>query len=516
MLNIILHNGGLKVLMGNNRRLGAFLSYVYMVVNVVVLLIYVPVLLNTIGKEEYGIYQLIGSVMAYVISINGVLSAGVGRYYCKFLAEGQFDKAENTLAISRRLYGILSIIALVLVGVLTVFFRKAYSGLFSDTQINECTAMLFILGINTVVTMSNSISIAAITAYERFAFLKLSSLVVVVVQPFLVIILTTIYPRALTVALVVLAMNLACSFAQGLYRKFVLKVGRNYYGWDSKLAKSLLGFGGAIMMVTIADQIFWKTDQLIVGYLFGASSVAVYAIGAQIYQVYMNLGSAAGAVFLPRVSELYHKNHDLKGISDLFIRFGRLNCILLLYILGAFALFGQEFIQLWVGDGFFDSYLVALIVMVPFTIDLIQNLGLTILQVTNQYYFRGFIYLFIAIVNIFLTFALLSIFGLPGAAISTAVSMFLGNGLIMNWYYSRKVGLDVSRFWMEICYIVFPALLATGLTLLIYLSIPFQWGRLCHFLIGCAVYSFLYLVFEWRFGFNSYEKNLINKVLKMH
>ena len=41
-----------------------------------------------------------------------------------------------------------------------------------------------------------------------------------------------------------------------------------------------MSFSGGIIMATIADQIFWKTDQLIVGYLFGAEFVAVYSVGS--------------------------------------------------------------------------------------------------------------------------------------------------------------------------------------------------------------------------------------------
>ena len=495
--------------MANSRRVGAFLSYVYMAVNVVVQLIYVPLLLGAIGRDEYGMYQLIGSIMAYVISINGVLSAGVGRFYCKYIAEGDREKAENTLAISRRIYWIMSALALLAVGILTIVFRIVYSSSFTPAQIEECTAMLLVLGINTVVTMNNTVSIAAITAYERFVFLKLSSLIVLIAQPILVIYFTGLFPNALTVTVVILAMNAACAFVQSLYRRNILKVGRSYFGWDSKLAKALLGFSGAIVMVTIADQIFWKTDQLIVGYMFGAGSVAVYAVGAQIYQMYMNIGTAAGAIFLPRVSELYHKNHDFKGLSDLFIKFGRLNCLLLLFVLGGFTVFGQDFIKMWVGDGYFDSYLVAMIVMIPFTIVLIQSLGLTILQVTNQYYFRGTMYLTVAVLNIFLTFAFLALWGLPGAAISTAVSMLVGNGLIMNWYYSRKVGLDIRRFWKEILSIFLPAFAATALSAAAYFIIPFSHSGLMSFLLGCGVYGCLYVIFEWQFGMNFYEKGLL-------
>lgn len=180
--------------MANSRRVGALLSYVYMAVNVLVQLIYVPLLLGSIGRDEYGMYQLIGSIMAYVISINGVLSAGVGRFYCKYIAEGDREKAENTLAISRRIYWIMSVLALLAVGILTFIFRIVYSSSFTSAQIEECTGMLLVLGINTVVTMNNTVSIAAITAHERFVFLKLSSLVVLIAQPILVIFFTGFSP----------------------------------------------------------------------------------------------------------------------------------------------------------------------------------------------------------------------------------------------------------------------------------------------------------------------------------
>ncbi len=500
--------------MANSRRAGALISYVYMAVNVLVQLIYVPILLGSIGQDEYGMYQLIGSIMAYVISINGVLSAGVGRFYCKYIAEGDSRTAENTLAIARRMYLAISAVVLIVVAVLAVAFRFAYSASFTAAQVDECTAMILVLGVNACVTMNNTVSIAAITAHERFIFLKLSSLFTLILQPVLVIVLVGIFPNALTVTLVVLAMNCACALVQGMYRRKVLGVGKAYFGWDSRLARGILTFGGAVIMVTIADQIFWKTDQLIVGYIYSASAVAIYAVGAQIYNVYMNIGIAASSIFLPRISELVHRDHDMEAVSDLFIKFGRVDSLLLLFILGGFAVFGQDFFLMWVGDGYFDSYLIAVIVMVPFTIDLIQNLGITIMQVLNRYYFRAVMYLVIAVINIFLTIALLSIWGLPGAAISTAVAMFIGNGLIMNWYYYKKIGLDIPRFWREVAQVAIPAFLAAGAIGIAYFLLPVPHGEFVPFACGCFAYGLVYVALEWRFGMNAYEKGLVTGFLR--
>lgn len=41
-----------------------------------------------------------------------------------------------------------------------------------------------------------------------------------------------------------------------------------------------------------------------------------------------------------------------------------------------------------------------------------------------------------------------------GCALGTAISMIVGNGLIMNWYYQTHIGLDMRYFWKNILKIV--------------------------------------------------------------
>lgn len=72
-------------------------------------------------------------------------------------------------------------------------------------------------------------------------------------------------------------------------------------------------------------------------------------------------------------------------------------------VLSGFVIFGKEFITLWVGPVYEPAYAMAIVVMVPFTIDIVQNLGLTILQVMNRYGFRAKMYFIAACLNIIST-----------------------------------------------------------------------------------------------------------------
>lgn len=276
---------------------GAIVSYAYTFVNSIVSIIYVPLLLSSIGREEYGLYQLIGSIMAYIVSINGILASGVGRYYCMYKAEDDQTKMENTLAIAKRMYWALSVVTVAVILIVSMAFRTIYSTSFSQALVDEGSAMLLVLGVNCIVVMNNAITIAAITANERFVFLKGTQLVSLVVQPVIVVAVAQLVPSAIVVSIVALLTNIVCAAVQRVYARHILHIRYTFHGWDRALAHGILGFSVAIILVTLADLIFWKTDQLIVGYLFGADSVAVYSIGAQIYQAYMNIGIAVSSCF---------------------------------------------------------------------------------------------------------------------------------------------------------------------------------------------------------------------------
>ena len=67
----------------------------------------------------------------------------------------------------------------------------------------------------------------------------------------------------------------------------------------------------------------------------------------------------------------------------------------------------------------------------PFTIDLIQNIGLSILQARNEYNFRAKVYFCMGIFNLCLAIPLAKMYGGIGCAFATDLSMFIGNGLVI-------------------------------------------------------------------------------------
>lgn len=496
---------GSLVKIESSRKFGVIISYAYSIVQILVQLLYVPILLKGIGQAEYGLYQFVGSIMAYLTVINTVLASSVTKFYSKAYLQNDSELMENTLAIAKRLFWIISIVAVIVIFFVGMIVVHSYANSFSGPQLYEMSLMFVVLAADMVVVMNNIISIAVITAHENFVFLRLSQLVTAIVQPLLVVVFMRFWPSALLVTCMTFLANLLCALIQRLFVSNFLKAKSTFHGMDWKLAKEMLLFSSAVILVAFSDQIFWKSGQLILGYFYGADLIAVFAIGAQIYSVYMVLGTSISTVFLPKVTDIaLHSDCVAKELSYLFIKVGRISFYVAFLVLSGFTIFGQEFVTLWAGSDFSDAYWVALIVMVPFTVDIIQNLGLTIMQVMDVYQFRGYMNTCIAVINVFMSVLFCKMYGVTGAAISTAISITIGNGLIMNVYYFKKLNLNILLFWKSITSIFVPLFVTGCVFYIIWAFLGLHgWGAL---VAGGLSYSILYAGVSYILCFDSYEK----------
>lgn len=479
--------------MMSERKKGAILSYIQVVLSVAVSVIYVPVLLRYLGQSEYGLYQIVGSFFSYISVFESCMSTGVLRNYCNALGSQDKEAADVTLSMAKVIYRVMAAL-MVVAGVIVLFaFRSFYASSFTASELKESSAILLLLFANMMVTLLGSVYLTILTGHEKFTFLKVLAIIIQVAQPFFVILCVRKIPYAITVSTVIVVFNVLTVLMRYLYVTRKLKIRIVKKKRNRKVIGEIVGLSATILLGCIADQIFWKTDQVILGKLFSTTVVAVYSVGAQIYMMYMQFGTQIASVFYPKVSILYQEENGLQKVSDLFIRVGRATFFVILLVLSGFIIFGREFLLVWVGEGYEEAYWVAIIVMLPFSIDLAQNLGLCILQIKGQYGFRAKIYFLSAVLNIVTTVLFTKLIGIVGAALSTGVSMFLTSGLIMNWYFQRKAGLDIKKFWKETAPVIITAVLLTMSALILKQQLKIEpAGSIWKFGAGVLLYTALY------------------------
>lgn len=490
----------------NQLKVGALLNYIIIGLNAFVGLVYTPYMLHKLGQSEYGLYSLVGSVIAYLTLMDFGFGNAVVRYTAKYRAEGKHEEMYYLFGMFFFIYAVISLLGLG--GGLALYFNV--DAMFGDTmttlELDKAKLMMLILTFNLVFTFLFQIYSSIVTAFESFVFLKGIQVVRIILQTLIMVLVLFLGYKAIAMVIVVTFFNLTTLIANYVYCKSKLKIKIKFGYFDKSLLKEIGLYSFWIFLNLIMNKVYWSTGQFVLGAVSGTIAVSVFSLAILLEGMYMNFSTAIASVFLPRVTSMVACHKSDKEISDLFVRTGRVQYIVMAFILSGFLIFGLSFIHIWAGAEYTDAYYISVMFFLSLLTPLIQNLGITILQARNQMKFRSLLYLFISILSLLAQIILSKMFGALGCAIAISLALLIGQGLIMNIYYQRRQHLDIRRFWGEIGKMsVFPTVITVvGIMVLRYININ-TWFEL---VIGIIIFILIYAPMFWNFSMSQYEKNL--------
>ena len=377
----------------NQLKAGAVLNYVVIGLNSLVGLLYTPYMLRMMGQSEYGLYSLVASVIAYLTIMDFGFGNAIIRYTAKFRAEGRQQEQYAMFGMFLILYSVIGILAF---GAgLGLYFNV--EALFGDTmtvvEVERAKVLMIILIFNLAVTFPLSIFGAVVTAYEDFIFQKVVQIVRILLNTVVMICLLKMGYRAVAMVVVQTLFNLVTLLLNYYYcrRKIGIRIVFGRFRWGFLREVTVYSFW--IFLNAIMDRIYWGTGQFVLGATVGTAAVAVFAVAIYLKDMYYSFSTSISGVFLPKVTAMITTGASEQTVSDLFIRIGRIQYIVLAYVLSAFILLGRPFIALWAGEGYDETYVIALMFFASTLIPMIQNLGITILQARNEMKYRSILIL---------------------------------------------------------------------------------------------------------------------------
>lgn len=493
----------------NQLKAGVVLNYVVIFLNTVVGLLYTPYMLRMMGQSEYGLYSLVASVIAYLTVLDLGFGNAIVRYTAKFRAEKKTEEQYEMFGMFFLLYLVIGIIAF---GIgLGLYFNvdTLFGNTMTAVELGRARIMMLLLVANLAFTFPMSIWGSIIQAYEDFVFQKSLNIIRIILNTAVMICLLHFGYKAVAMVVVQTIFNVLTLVINFIYcrRKLNIHIYFRFKHFHWGFLKEVAIYSFWIFLNAIMDRVYWSTGQFVLGAMVGTAAVAVFAIAIQLEGMYMQFSTAISSVFLPKVTAMVATNRSRKEISDLFIRTGRMQYIVLAYILSGFIIFGRQFIELWAGADYTDAYIISLLFFIPLTVPLIQNLGITILQARNEMKFRSVLYIIIALVSLAMQIVLTRFFGGIGCAMGVSGALVVGQILIMNVYYRRRQDLDIKTFWKEISKMsIIPIVLIFSSMLFIrhFFALD-SWGKL---ILGIAAFSLVYIPLFFRFSMTDDERNL--------
>lgn len=492
---------------------GVVLSYVSQGTQIIVTLFYTPIMLLLLGQSEYGIYQLGYSIVSYL----SLFTFGFSSAYVKFYSNCLKEK-DQELAIAKingmflSIFTILGIIVLFVGFFLTINTEMILGGNLTLEELYISKRLLAIMVINCAINFPTIVFTNYIIAKERFICLQLINILSIILNPCMTFPMLLLGYKSTALAFTMLLISLIKFIFSILYCFKKLKMRFVFKNMKISLLKDISSFSFYIFIESIVTLINISLDRVLLGKMVGSISVAIYAVGGQINTLYTSLSTAISSVFTPKINKMIVNECDDSDLSNLFIKVGKIQFSILLLILSGFLIFGKRFMIMWAGNDYIESYYVAIILIFPNTINLIENIAIEIQRAKNLQKYRSYTYFVIALFNIIISIVLIRKWGACGAALGTCITWIIGSGFVMNWFYYKYVGLNIKQFWKEIIIMI----RSVFFPILFFLCIQ-SYILNCSivvYLIFILIYSIAYVVFMFCFGFNKENRKMLIDILR--
>jgi O-antigen/teichoic acid export membrane protein len=493
----------------NHYKKAALLSYIKLGVTNIGGILITPYIIKMLGDSEYGLYTLIGAFVGYLSILDLGLNNAIIRYVSKYRAQKDKEGESNFLAVSLLIY--LGIGALLMIFGFVFYFNVDY--LFGDTlniaQLQKAKWMLIILIINLGFTLPGGAFTGICTGYEAFVFPRILSIVKYLLRLIMVVAILNLGADALGIVILDSILNLGFILATLWYvlKKLDVKFKLQKFEWF--YVKDIFSYSIWIFIFGLVYQFQWRTGQVILGTHMDTIVVAVFGIGVMLGVYYTTFGNIINGLILPRAVKNVFNNSTPEVLTEHMIKVARVSLFLLLFVFGGFVVIGEDFIELWVGATYKNSYYIALLIMLVYIMPIAQGYAHSILEAKKLLKFKTLSFLIACIIGIAIGGCLSYRYAEMGMIIGLVIPLFILQWIIMNIFYAKKIKIDVLKFFRRIIKILLLYSILITLFYFVFKEFNITW---ISFIIKAVVYCTL-SVFMSYLIMNPYEKKLISSKL---
>ncbi len=492
------------------------ISYANIIINMISGLVLSSFLLYKLGDVEYGLYQTVSSFAAYLILFEFGTGTVMTRNISVCLNTENEARREEML---NRNYSTIWMISLVLscaIALVSMVFYLNLDKVYAKTMTPEQIAyarkiLLLLVGFILAGYLTQNVS-GYLLAQQEYVFSNLLSLLRIVTRTAVLIVVISISRYSILIAVVDLALSTIVFGVTFLYcrKKYRAVISLRYF--DKAIFKTSIPMCVALLLQALTNQANSNVDKFVIGIMMSMESVALYSIVQYIFTMFSSVATVPVSMFLPEVSSIMAGQPDGLELTKKLVRPCRLTVVICGSLLFGFFAVGRQFISVFYGAGKVEAWIYTLIILVPMFVNMTDAINISVLDVTNRRLARSLVLLGTTIMNIVLTVLFLRVWGIIGAVTATALSLIIGNIIIMNLYYQKKLHIKVLLLFREAYRGLLPFQMAAGI------AVFFLAGAIKSPLPSLLIGGLSYLVFSfgmiYLFGLNEDETARVKAFLK--
>lgn len=493
-----------------NIKYGVILNYLNSGSSIVIGIIYTPIMIQLLGQNEYGLYNLAVSV----ISILGVLDFGLASAYTKYYQRAEATKNEKEKCkingMFQLIYTIIAII-IILCGFILINYRQIIFGnKIMPEEMNRITVLLILMistmGINFLFVTFN----CYIYAKEQYIWQQLIALFTNIVNPFITLPLLFMGYKSIAITVISLLFAAIRAGLNFYYAVKKMNMRFKFTEFDFTLFREIFSFSIWVFVQLLIGQVNWNLDRYILGNILGTGAVAIYAVGATFYRYCDGFSVILLNVLRPKIHKIQYTENAREGLNNILIKNGRIQFMVLALIITGYLFVGEWFIiHYYAGKEYIESFWVGLVLMFGGALSLLQKSAEEMQYAKDKQKIPAIIHIIAAILNIAISLILCKYYQAVGCALGTMVSIILGDIIVLNYYYQKYLDLDMIAFWKNVGR-MFVGLIGPFVFGVFFSEKVNSW---LSFAIFVCIYVIIYIISMYKFCLNEAEKLLIKGVL---
>lgn len=317
----------------NNKRIAknTLLLYVRTLFVMVVSLYTSRVVLNTLGVSDYGIYNVVGGVVAMFGFINSSMTSTTQRYITFALGKGNIARLQRVFSTALQIHLFISVLIIILGETVGLWFMYTQMQIPTDRM----DAAFWVLQCSIISTAIMVISVpynADIIAHEKmsaFAYISILEAVLKLAVVFLLLVFSS--DKLILYAFLILFVQLLIRFCYSCYCNRHFEESKYRHVWDKALFKEMTGFAGWSMFGNLSGVLFGQGLNMLLNVFFGPVVNAARAVSVQVQNAIQQFVGNFQMALNPQITKTY-ATENMEDMHKLMYRSARFSFYLLFFL----------------------------------------------------------------------------------------------------------------------------------------------------------------------------------------
>ena len=358
----------------NNKRIAknTLILYIRVFFSLIVSLYTSRVVLQQLGIEDYGIYNVIGGIVILFSFLNNAMSNATQRFITYSIGIGNRDRLKNVFSTAVMIHLSISLLIVLLAETLGLYFLYNYLVIPAE-KMNAALIVFHLSVLSAAIGIMTVPYISFIIAHERMGFFASMSIFETSLKLLIAISLSIFSNDKLiwyVVLLTIVPIIIVCCYAS--YCKKSFKEAVFIFPNNKCIYKEMMGFASWSLIGNLSIIGCTQGVNMILNIFYGPAMNASRGIAVQIQNAVYSFVQNFQTAINPQITKSYAKDelqemHRLVGISS------RFSFYLMLFIAVPFTLNVNYILNLWLELVPNYSEIFSVIIMFICLLDAIQN-----------------------------------------------------------------------------------------------------------------------------------------------